>query len=377
MIQAPQMQYIPAQQPMQTGYQPQQTYSPVQYNQTPGVFYNYPTTSCYTQPYCTDKSQYNGVNIEIINPQGQGVVPQQGCQMPAQFVPVQQPVMVPQYTMPAPVSQAINQAPQPMAPQLVPQAAPQVAPQVVTPQIPAPQVVTPQQIPVQQAPAQPVDPNAAQPQVAPQTVPVVEQPATPDTSVSPEAFAGRLKSSDVEAQKAAIEEVAEMVKDNKTAGPVLLDTQIFDALVDIIDKDTSSLEGPSPEVLELRQKPQDQLSEADKTKASTPTPLENAEINKLYSLYTISYMQERLNKELEERNGKALELKDLPCIEKVIDTAKTNPNPMLRIGAIASLSHIARPEYKADLSTIFELAKNDEDARVKEAATKAADALNK
>ena len=118
------------------------------------------------------------------------------------------------------------------------------------------------------------------------------------------------------------------------------------------------------------------LSEADKTRALTPTQLEKAEINKQYALYTISYMQERLNNELEQRNGKALELKDLPCIEKVVDTAKANPNPMLRIAAIASLSHIARPEYKADLSTIFNLAKSDEDVRVQEAATKAEEALS-
>ena len=65
----------------------------------------------------------------------------------------------------------------------------------------------------------------------------------------------------------------------------------------------------------------------------------------------------------------------LPGIEKVVDTVKSNPNPMLRIGAIASLSHIARPQYNQYLSTIFELAKADEDDRVREAATKAAEAL--
>ena len=87
-------------------------------------------------------------------------------------------------------------------------------------------------------------------------------------------------------------------------------------------------------------------------------------------------MQERLNNELEKRNGQALSLKDLPCIEKVIDTAKSNPNPMLRIGAIAALSHIQRPEYKDDLNVIFELAKSDEDKRVQEAATKAIELLS-
>ncbi len=358
MIQAPQTQYIPAQQPVQTTQQ-QGAYNPVQYNQTqvPGVIYNYPAASSYmpaAQTCAADKQQYNGVNIEILNPQGQGVIP--GYQMPAQYVPVQQPVMIPQYQTPVPVSQAVIQAPQTDIPGVV---------QQPVQQIPAPQITS---APVNTVPA---DAAAAQQVQAP----VIEQPVAPDSSITPESFAGKLKTDDLDAQKDAIEEVAELVKNNETAGPVLLDTQIFDALVDIIDKDTSELEGPSPEVKELREKPQEELSEEDKVKASTPSPLEKAEINKQYALYTISYMQERLNNELEKRNGQALELKDLPCIEKVIDTAKSNPNPMLRIGAIASLSHIARPEYKEDLNTIFELAKADEDTRVQEAASKAVEAL--
>ena len=356
MIQAPQMQYIPVQQPVQAVNQPQVQASPVQYNQTPGVLYNYPTTSCYGQPYCTGKSQYNGVNIEIINPQGQGMAPQGCYQMPAQYVPVQQPVVMPQ---PYPVSQAVNQAPQQYiqpaqipAPQAVPQQ-PQVQPVVMQPQQPAPQVVQPQ------------------------TVPTVQQPTIPDNSPLPESFAGRLKSTNTDEQKAAIEEIAEAVKNNKAEGSVLIDTVVFDALVDIIDKDTSSLEAPSPEVLALRQKPQDQLSAAEKEKASTPSPLEKAEINQRYSLYTIAYMQDRLNKEVEAAKGQVVPLKDLPCIEKVIDTVKSNKNPMLRASAIASLSYIAKPDYKADLTTIFELAKNDEDADVRDAAAKALEALNK
>ncbi len=370
MIQTPQMQYMPVQQPVQAAYQPQVQTAPVQYNQTPGVLYNYPTTSCYSQPYCTGKSQYNGVNIEIINPQGQGMSPQGCYQMPAQYVPVQQQVAIPQpYAVPYPVSQAVNQAPQPyMQPTYVQPQQPAVQ------QIPAPQI-TPQQPQIQPAYVQPQQPA---PQVVqPQTVPAIQQPAIPDNSPLPESFAGRLKSSNPDEQKAAIEEIAEAVKNNKPEGRVLIDTVVVDALVDIIDKDTSSLQAPSPEVLALRQKPQDQLSAAEKEKATTPSPLEKAEINQRYALYTIAYMQDRLNKEVEAAKGQPVELKDLPCIEKVIDTVKSNQNPMLRASAIASLSYIARPGYKADLSTIFELAKNDEDADVRDAAAKALEALNK
>jgi hypothetical protein len=361
---------------MPAAYQPQMMQAPVQYQQqTPGVIYNYPQTSCYMPANNAAKSQYNGVNIEIINPQGQGAVPG-ACTMPAQFVPQPtfmpiQPVVMPAAYPAAPTSSVVVNPPQ------------QEQPQVVQQQAPA-QVTyeAPQQAPVQtvaptQVAQQPVEVPAPVIQSTTAAAPVVEAAVAPDPSVTPEAFAGRLKTNDLEAQKVAIEEIAETVKNNETAGPILLDTQIFDALVEVINKDTSALAAPTPEVLALRQKPQEELSEADKVKASTPSELEKAEINKQYALYTIAYMQERLNNELEKRNNSALELKDLPCIENVITTVKENPNPMLRIGALAALSHIARPEYKADLTTIFELAKSDEDPRVKESATKAIESLNK
>ena len=375
MIQAPMSAYTPAMM-MPAAYQPQMMQAPVQYQQqTPGVIYNYPQTSCYMPANNAAKSQYNGVNIEIINPQGQGAVPG-ACTMPAQFVPQPtfmpiQPVVMPAAYPAAPTSSVVVNPPQ------------QEQPQVVQQQAPA-QVTyeAPQQAPVQtvaptQVAQQPVEVPAPVIQSTTAAAPVVEAAVAPDPSVTPEAFAGRLKTNDLEAQKVAIEEIAETVKNNETAGPILLDTQIFDALVEVINKDTSALAAPTPEVLALRQKPQEELSEADKVKASTPSELEKAEINKQYALYTIAYMQERLNNELEKRNNSALELKDLPCIENVITTVKENPNPMLRIGALAALSHIARPEYKADLTTIFELAKSDEDPRVQASATKAIESLNR
>ena len=353
MIQAPNLQYIPAQAVPQPGYQPQGANNAVAYNQ-PGVIYNYPTASS----YLPQTSKYNGVNIEILNPQGQAGLPQGQMPIPAQYMPLLQPVQMPVY------QQAYNPAP-------VTIPAPVVEQQVPAPVIELPVVMQEQPVVSTEQPAV---------QQAPETVqaaaPVVEEAQAPDASQTPEAFAGKLNTDDLEAQKAAIEEVAEAVKNNDTLAPILLDTQIFDALTNIIDKDTSSLEGPTPEVIELRNKPQDELSDEEKEKATTPSPLEAAEINKQYALYTIAYMQERLNNELENRNGQALELKDLPCIEKVVDTVKENQNPMLRTGAIAALSHIARPEYKEDLSQIFELAKSDEDADVQEAATKALEVLN-
>ncbi len=363
MIQAPSTQYIPVQQPIQNIPQQTGAYNNVQPQQAnPGSIYNYPTTSYFSTPYSNGKSQYNGVNIEIVNPQGQGFSPLSG-QAPV----AQQPFTVPAQFYPLP------QAPQP-APQPV---------NIPAPQIPSPQVQeydNTQQPSVQQPTVQQPEvqqPEVQQPAAQQPTNPVVDQPAVPDDTKTPESFAGKLKTDDLEAQKNTIEEIANIVKSDDNLAPVLLDTQIFDSLVDIVNKDTSALQGPSPEVIELRNKPQNELTAEEKTKAETPSPLEEAERNKQYALYTISYMQNRLNNELEKRNGKALELKDLPCINTVVETAKSNQNPMLRISALASLSYIARPEYSNDLKTIFELAKSDEDANVQEAANKALNNLDK
>lgn len=382
MIQAPQMQYMAV--PGQPTYMVPNTNTPVQNNipqQNQGYIYNYPTSSCYNQPYGAGKSQFNGVNIEILNPQGQGIDPNY---QPAYYLPPQQQYNLPyNFAVPGYINQTVYQAPaqpqapaqqqapaQPQAPAIMPA---QVQPQTVAPQV---QPVTVPAPVITQSPAQAQQTSALDRNTLPQA-PVVQEPVVPNSNISPETFAGKLKTTDLDAQRNALTNVAELVKNDDTAGYLLLDTQIFDALVDIIDKDTSSLEGPSPEVIELRQKPQDKLTDEEKTKAFTPTPLEKAEINKQYALYTISYMQERVNNELIKKTDKGpLELKDLPCIDKVVDSVKSNPDPLVRIAALSALSHIARPEYKNDLSTIFEIAKSDEDKKVREAATKHAEALS-
>lgn len=366
MIPAPQTQYIPSQQMMMPAYQPQSM--PVAYNTTapyqqPSVYYNYPTASCYAQPQ-NQKSQFNGVNIEIINPQGQGMVPtQQPYQVPAQM----QPIMLPPYPVAYPTSQATVNPP--MAPVQPVPVAPMQAP--VAPQ-PAPVAPTP--APVAQ-PVQQEVPAVPAPQI--QQKPEIQTPVTSDPSLSPEAFAGKLRNTSGADQMAVIEDIATKVKNDDTIAPSLLDTQIFDALVDIIDADTSALAGPTPEVIALRQKPENELSEADKQKANQLSPLEIAEQNKQFALFTISFMQERLNNELEKLNNQTLELKDLPCIDKVVTSVKSNPNPAVRIAGISALSNIAKPQYKSDLTTIFELAKQDEDAKVQAAANNALDKLSK
>ena len=362
MIQAPSLQYIPAQQTAQQAYMPQGANNAIPYvNQTPGIIYNYPIASSYGTPSCytQQRPQYNGVNIEINGPQGQGYMPNT---MPAQYIPAQF-IQTPQLV---PAQQPLTQ--QPMFQQQEVQQPAIQQPAAQQPFIPAEPINNQQ---TQTVPAPQIQTNAQQTAQTPAAAPVVENPVNTGDDMTAASFAGKLRTDDTNKQKEAIEEIAQKVKFDEKLTPVLLDTQIFDALFEIIDKDNSALEGPSPEVLELRKKPEEDLTEEQKTKAKTPAPIEEAEINKQYALYTISYLQEALNKELEKRGGKALDLKDLPGIDKVVDTVKSNSSPMVRVAGIAALSHIARPEYKDDLTTIFELAKNDEDQNVKEAAERA------
>lgn len=361
MIQAPQMQYMPVQQNYagQGAVNTQPYQQPIQQQPMPGSFYNYPTASAYapSNSVSTERAQYNGVNIEVFNPQGQGITPgaMPQCAMPAQFVPVQQPVM-PAYQQPIqqPVQPAFQQ---PQVQQFAPQAAP--APFMT----PEPQIMQPG------VNAGPVVAAAA---------PVIEQPAEQVSGINPVSFANRLNSGDADVELSALEEVADTIKNKGDEGKALIDTDIVDALVGIINKDTSALEGPSPEVIELRQQLNSgkTLSDAEAAKANTSTPLEKSEQNKQYALYTLSYMHNRILDETANAGVPAPELKDLPAIETVVEAVKSNPDPMVRVSAISALSHIARPEYKADLNTIFTLAKEDEDADVAAEAARAADALN-
>lgn len=67
----------------------------------------------------------------------------------------------------------------------------------------------------------------------------------------------------------------------------------------------------------------------------------------------------------------------MPGAVTIVEQLKNNPNPMVRTSAIEALSYIQQPEYKADLNTLFTIAKNDQDKNVQEAATAALDKLNK
>ncbi len=285
--------------------------------------YNYPQAPVYNYPQAQAPVYYPPVQMAPVQQQGQVVM-----QQPAQQIPAQAPVTVPE---PQVVNQqTVNQVP--------PSVIEQLPAQQVQPQIPAPAAEA-------QAPAQPA-------------APAVDVPS----------FTQRIKSDNLEDVGKAIEEVADIAQTRPA--PELLDTDLMEALLGVIGKDSSTLEAPSEKQKELRQQLLEgkQLSEADLAEANKITPLEMAERNKQYALFTTAILQGQLIDEFKKTNNVTPDIKDLPGMEQIVLTIKDNPNPMLRASGLAALAYNARPEYKPVMKEIFELSKQDADENVRKVA---------
>ena len=349
----------------------------------------------------------NAVNIEINNPS----VGTQGIGQAPQYA---QPTM-PYYTYPqAPVYEYPQAPVQPYYPPCVPQAPVMQQPPVVE----APQAVatTPVQAPAQ-VPAAPAPEAAPAPVVTPQAPveiqqqninvpaapveqtpapvvpePVVSTPEAPKTEVKPEivpsetvaplvdvnSFIAKLANPDFDVQASGMEEIANMVNQTPEKATELVDTKVFDALTNIINFDSSKLEGPTAEQVAAREKIMkgNEVTDAEKELANKISPKEQAERNKSYALFTSAIMQKLYGDEVARLSNQTVPLTELPGAITVVDNLKDNPNPMVRASAIEALSYIQNPAYKKDLTTVFTIAQNDSDPGVAETAKAALEKLN-
>lgn len=332
------------------------------------------------QPYMPQQMMqpapnYNAVKIDVHNP----TVSAPAIGQPAQFAPQYAQPTAPYYAYPQAQLYNYPQAQtQPYYPPVISQVPqmPQMpqAPQAVTPE--AVQSVAPQQV-IQQQNINTPAPVVTQPTATPQQVATpkveVEQPVPMTPQVDLNSFIAKLSNPDYEVQANAMEEIANMVKDEPQKATELLDEKIVNSLNNIINADSSKLEGPTAEQIAARQKLMkgEQLSEADKKLATTITPMEQAERNKSYAMFTSSIMQKLYGDEVAKLTGSTVPLTELPGAVPIVEQLKNNPNPMVRTSAIEALSYIQQPAYKQDLTTLFTIAKNDQDKNVQEAATAA------
>lgn len=356
---------------------------------------------------------YNAVKIDIHNPKvtdgTQACVPtyQSAYNMPnAQYYNYQQMNGIPCYPgmpqvnpyIPQPIAQPIPVYPMPQPVNVQPQTAIPVQPQpvVVQPEITQPQAQATQQaaqpivqpvpvvpgpvpqVPVQQVinngvPAtQTITQNPVQPAVNTTTVQAPVQ-NMPKVDISP--VLRGLQSNNMSEQADALIKIGEAAQSPENIKPYL-ETSVLDALLGILNADTSKLEKPTEQQIKAREKMinKQNVSDEEKNLAMTMSPLEMAEQNKQYALYSITIIQKALANELETKTGEKLGIEALPAIDQVVDVLKSNPSPFLRSSAIVALANLDKEEYKPVLKEIFQLAQNDEDPNVKQVAT---DALNK
>ena len=332
------------------------------------------------QPQQTPAPNYNAVKIDVHNPS----VSAPGVGQAAMNVPQYAQPTMPQYAYPQAQLYDYPQAP----------VQPYYMPIMQTPVAQAPQAPA-TEVPVQPAPTQPVAPQVQQQNInmVPQqtTVPEpvvtkepektdktdakveVQQPVPVAPQVDVNSFIAKLTNPDFEVQAGAMEEIANMVKDEPQKATELLDEKVMNALTNIVNNDSSKLAGPTPEQIAARQKLMngEKLSDADTKLATTITPMEQSERNKSYAMFTASIMQKLYGEEVAKLTNTTVPLTELPGAVTIVEQLKNNPNPMVRTSAVEALSYIQQPAYKKDLESLFTVAKNDKDKNVQEAATAA------
>ena len=207
-----------------------------------------------------------------------------------------------------------------------------------------------------------------------------------------------LSDTNFDVQAKQMEEIAKVsMEDPQKAVPYIV-TEVFSELINIVQKDTSSLVPPTERQIELRQQiiinelvkeeaknnNQDptkvelphKLSDADIKEASELSSMEQAERNKEYALYTMAILSKVYTDEVHRHTGNVVPLTDMPGVSAIVDTLKNDANSSVKIAAIDALRYINRPEYKEEISAVLELSANDQNPYVARTAAVALEHLN-
>ncbi len=336
--------------------------------------------------------------------------PQNYGMQPATQAPARKPAFAPSYnavqinldtpTLNAPPAMPyyppVNMEPyKPQAPAQAPAPAPATVPvQPEAPQAQAP--AEPTQVP---PPVLDTTKPAEQPQQVQNGTQVDVKPAEDKgpQNLAEEAFKG-LSNPDFDVQALAMEDIAKKGLNNQADVIPYVQENIFDKLIDIMNVDSTKLAGPTDKQLEIRDKmAQNDKAVEDAVKAGqdpktaklpfalTPeeeeegnrlSPMEQAERNKEYAMFTTAILQKTYADEIEKQSGTVVPLSDLPGAKAVITTLKTSDNPDMAASAIDALRYVQRPEYKPELTTLYTLAQNDSRQQVADAATEALASLN-
>lgn len=215
----------------------------------------------------------------------------------------------------------------------------------------------------------------------------------PDVDIS--LVVSNLTNKDFDVQAQQMEEIARVSLDNSENAVPYIVRDVFANLIDIAKKDSSELAAPTDAQIAARKKmianyltmevaraankpaqPPYQLTETEINLANEISPMEQAERNKEYALYTIAILDKVYTDEVEKQTGNIVPMTDIPGTSAIVDALRYNPNSGVKVAAIDALRHIQRPEYKEELTTLYTLAQADTNRQVAETAARALQSLN-
>lgn len=208
-----------------------------------------------------------------------------------------------------------------------------------------------------------------------------------------------LASDDYDVQAQQMEDIARVsMEDAQKAVPYIV-TDIFNGLIEIVKKDTTALTPPTEEQIEVRKKiiinelVKDQaiaegqapdkielpykITDKDKALAMSLSSLEQAERNKEYGLYTMAILAKVYTDEVERHTGNVVPMTDLPGASEIVDSLRYSQNAGVKIAALDALRYMNRPEYKEEMTSLFEIVAQDSNPYVARNAIMALESLEK
>ena len=209
---------------------------------------------------------------------------------------------------------------------------------------------------------------------------VPSEPIKPEVNISD--TIAILSGNDYDKQAMEIAKIAYLSETKPEEAKPYIVRDVFNALINIVKKDTLKLEKPSQQQNEIRQKIIADIIAAQKKQpvpykitkeeqeiATNLAPIEMAERNKEYALVAISSLAKNYINQVEKESGNVVPFTDIPGISEITNTLRDSKNPEIRLAAIESLGHIYKPEYKEEMTAILKLAQQDKHPLVSKVAS--------
>ncbi len=244
----------------------------------------------------------------------------------------------------------------------------------------------PQEAQTQEAPAPTAEVQTQQPEQVQQaqTPEVVNEPTNKST-VDIDALVSGLADADADKKAQTINQIAEYAQGEPSVALQVVSEPVMNGLINIINEDTTGLEGPTDKQIEIAEKitKGEKLTPEEDALSEQLSPRDKANKNRIFALYTLAMIQklqrEELNQYIENQkaNGEQpiepLKIEELPGYNDIVNIIKNDPRPEVKVAAMQALQYIAEPNDKAVVEGVLADSLNSQDEVIKTAAQEVMD----